>query len=284
MLVAFLGFGLIGGSVARALRGSADAGDLRIVAWTPTSTGPRTAVADGILDAAASSPVEAITGADLIVLAAPPLDCLALLDHIGGSWHAAVAPEAVITDVASTKGAIVERADALGLRFVGGHPMAGREVAGYVASTAELLHDRPWVVVPGAVATEDDIRRVEWLASACGAVPMAMTADAHDAAVAGTSHLPLVLSAALVQAVTAGGLEPDLTAGGWRDMTRLARGDVTMGTGIAATNAPALASRIRDLLDVLETWLADLEATDGPDVPAISERLRSARAQLEALD
>lgn len=284
MLVAVLGFGLIGGSIARAVRDPAVASVVHLVAWSPTGRGPDAAVADGILDAAASSPVEAITGADLIVLAAPPLDCLDLLDGLGGPWRAAVAPEAVITDVASTKGAIVERADALGLRFVGGHPMAGREVAGYAASTAELFHDRPWVVVPGALATVDDVRRVEWLASACGAVPVAMTADAHDAAVAGTSHLPLVLSAALVQAVTAGGLEPDLTAGGWRDMTRLARGDVTMGTGIAATNGPALASRIRDLLDVLEAWLEDLEATGGPDVPAISERLRSARAQLEALD
>lgn len=284
MLVAVLGFGLIGGSIARAVRDPAVASVVHLVAWSPTGRGPDAAVADGILDAAASSPVEAITGADLIVLAAPPLDCLDLLDGLGGPWRAAVAPEAVITDVASTKGAIVERADALGLRFVGGHPMAGREVAGYAASTAELFHDRPWVVVPGALATVDDVRRVEWLARACGAVPVAMTADAHDAAVAGTSHLPLVLSAALVQAVTAGGLEPDLTAGGWRDMTRLARGDVTMGTGIAATNGPALASRIRDLLDVLEAWLEDLEATGGPDVPAISERLRSARAQLEALD
>ncbi len=242
-------------------------------------------MADGILDAAATSPIEAIAGADLIVLAAPPLDCLDLLDGLGGPWRAAVTPGAVITDVASTKAAIVERADALRSAATSvATRWPGCEVAGYAASTAELFADRPWVVVPGTDATDDDIARVEWLATTCGAVPMRMSAQAHDAAVAGTSHLPLVLSAALVQAVTAGGLEPDLTAGGWRDMTRLARGDVTMGTGIVATNGPALASRIRDLLDVLETWLADLEMTDGPDVPAISERLRSARAQLEALD
>lgn len=283
MLVAFLGFGLIGGSVARALRESA-ASDVRLVAWSPTGVGPEAASADGILDAVATSPIEAIAGADLIVLAAPPLDCLDLLDGLGGPWRAAMTPGAVITDVASTKAAIVERADALRLPYVGGHPMAGRESVGYAASAAELFADRPWVVVPGTDATDDDITRVEWLATTCGAIPMRMSARAHDAAVAGTSHLPLVLSAALVQAVTAGGLEPDLTAGGWRDMTRLARGDVTMGTGIVATNGPALASRIRDLLDVLETWLADLEVSDGPDVPAISERLRSARAQLEALD
>jgi prephenate dehydrogenase len=283
MLVAFLGFGLIGGSIARAVRTSNGA-EVRLVAWTPTGEGPATAVVDGILDAAASSPVDAIADADLIVLAAPPLDCLTLLDGLGGPWQAALPPGAVITDVASTKAAIVARADAHALRFVGGHPMAGREVTGYGSSTAELLQDRPWVVVPGARAAVDDIGRVEWLATACGAVTSRMSAEAHDAAVAGTSHLPLILSAALVQAVTAGGLEPDLTAGGWRDMTRLARGDVAMGAGIVATNGPAVASRIHDLLDVLEAWLADLDGPDGPDVPAVEERLRSARAQLEALD
>ncbi len=284
MLVAFLGFGLIGGSVARALRESASSPDLRLVAWTPSGHGPQAAVVDGILEAAAGSPVDAIAGADLIVLAAPPLDCLALLDGLGGPWRADVAPGATITDVASTKAAIVDRADALALRFVGGHPMAGLEVTGYAAGTAALFHDRPWVVVPGATAGEEDVARVEWLATACGAVPTRMTADAHDAAVAGTSHLPLILSAALVEAVTAGGLEPDLTAGGWRDMTRLARGDATMGAGIAATNAPALASRIRDLRAVLDAWLADLDASDGPDVASIQHRLRRAAAQLEALD
>jgi prephenate dehydrogenase len=72
-----------------------------------------------------------------------------------------------------------------------------------------------------------------------------------------------------------------LAASGWRDMTRLARGDPAMGAGIAATNAPALASRVRDLRAVLERWEAELERPGGPDSAAIEDRLRAAKARLE---
>lgn len=283
MSIAFLGFGLIGGSIARALR-AADGAQDELVAWSPTGDGPRRALADDVLDRVASSPADAVEGADLVVLAAPPHECLALLDELAGPLRGSLRPGATITDVASTKGAIVARADSAGLRFVGGHPMAGREIAGYPGSTADLFQDRPWVVVPGTVATDEDVDRVEWLATACGAVPMRMEAVAHDLAVAGTSHLPLVLAAALVEAVTDGGLESRLTAGGWRDMTRLARGDVPMGTGIATTNGRALALRIRDVRAVLDAWLAELEGPDGPDGAAIAERLQTARDRLERLD
>lgn len=293
MLVAFLGFGLIGGSIARALRGAGGSPDLRLVAWTPNGTGPERAVADGVLDAAAHSPAEAIGGADLIVLAAPPLDCLGLLDELGGPGRASLARGVTITDVASTKAAIVVRAASHGLPFVGGHPMAGRETSGYGAATADLFVDRPWVVVRGDGATERDVHAVEALALACGARPIGMDAAAHDAAVAGTSHLPLILAAALVEAVVGAdaGADrtdrpflPELTAGGWRDMTRLARGDVVMGTGIIVTNGPALAGRIRDVRSVLDGWLAELDRPGGPDEGAVADRLQAVRDRLERID
>ncbi len=283
MLIAFLGLGLIGGSIARAVR-EAGPSAVRLVAWTPSRQGPDLALADGVLDAVATSPAEAIADADLIVLAAPPLDCLSLLDGLGGPWRAAMAPGATITDVASTKAAIVARAASHGLPFVGGHPMAGLETSGYAAATADLFVDRPWVIVPGETATDEDIHRVEGLATTCGAVPMRMEAEAHDLAVAGTSHLPLLLAAALVEAVMEGGFEPTLTAGGWRDMTRLARGDVAMGTGIVATNGPALAARIRQVRAVLDGWLAELDRPGGPDVVVVADRLRAARQRLERID
>lgn len=290
MRIAFLGLGLIGGSIARALR-TADPTS-RIVAWTPGGRGPRAALEAGAIDEAASSVAEAIRGADLVVLAAPPLDCLRLLGELPAS-------EATITDVASTKASIVEQADRLGLRFVGGHPMAGRETTGFEAASADLFIERPWVVVPGRRAGLEDVARVEWLARAVGARPIHMDGPAHDAAVAGISHLPLVLAAALVEAVagTPGAPAPGwpdarrLAASGWRDMTRLARGDVAMGTGIAVSNAGALADRIRVLRAVLDGWLRDLEGTGdgsgagsgaGPDAAAIEGRLADATAVLEA--
>ena len=195
-----------------------------------------------------------------------------------------------MTDVASTKEAIVLRATALGLRFVGGHPMAGRETSGYEASSADLFVDRPWVIVPTSDAAA--VERVEGLARACGARPVRLGAAAHDRAVAGISHLPLVVAAALVEAVAGGAssgpsgdwpIAADLAATGWRDTTRLARGDVSMGAGIVVTNAPALAARVRELIGALDSWLAELERPGGPDAGEIEDRLRAARERLEAM-
>jgi prephenate dehydrogenase len=261
-----------------------------IAAWTPSGAGPGDALRDRVIDEAADRPEAALEGADLVILAAPASDCLALLDGLAGPWRPALADDAVITDVASTKRRIIERARTHRLRFVGGHPMAGRETSGYGASSAELLADRPWVVVPSGDAPADE--RVVAVATACRARPVLMHADEHDRIVAGISHLPLVVAAALVEAVAGGSgaeradwpLAQTLTAGGWRDMTRLARGDATMGAGILATNGDAVAERIRALVTVLEDWATALERAGDDDEARLADRLRAARDRLGAPD
>ena len=287
--VTFLGFGLIGGSVALALR---EVGGWTAAAWSPSGAGPARAIEAGIVDAAPSRLDDALADADLVVLAAPPTACLALLDRLSGEVRTALPGSAVVTDVASTKALLVARALANRLRFVGGHPMAGRETSGFHAATADLFVGRPWVVVPGDPADTVAIERVETLARATGALPVRMDAATHDAAVALISHLPIVVAAALVEAAAGAAGEPPpadwpaavaLAASGWRDATRLARGDAEMGAGIAATNAVALAARVRAYRDQLDAWLALLEATgpDGlPDEAAIRVRLDGARNRL----
>ncbi len=288
MHIGFLGFGLIGGSIARAVRADPEHASWTMTAWSPTGDGPRRAVADGTLSAWAEAPMAAIAQADLVVLAGPPTACLGSLDGLAGPWRGSLRPDAVVTDVASTKAVIVAHADRLGLRFVGGHPMAGRELAGYAAAQADLFADRPWVLVPGTTAQAGDVDLVESLAIACGARVVRMDAETHDRAVAGISHLPLVVSAALAAAIVGTDASQDwpvasqLAASGWRDMTRLARGDVAMGAGIAATNAPAIAARLRDLRAELDEWLAELERPGGPDEAALAGRLQRARTTLEA--
>jgi prephenate dehydrogenase len=286
---AILGFGLIGGSIARALAAAPDAAAWSITGWSPTGDGPRRAESDGTIAAAASAMEDAIDGAELIVLAAPPRACLELIDGVAPLVAARTEAGPIVTDVASTKGALLERARAAGLRYVGGHPMAGKETSGYTAADATLFRDRPWVVVPSDHDDEAAILAVRTLAVSCGARPVTMDARAHDAAVAAISHLPLVLSAALVEAVVGGavGVADDwpaartLAASGWRDMTRLARGDVTMGADIATTNAEALSERVRAVRDVLDGWLRDLDGEDGPDKGRVAARLRLARTRLE---
>jgi prephenate dehydrogenase len=290
MHIGFIGFGLIGGSIARAVRANDASSSWTMRAWSPSGEGPRRAAADGMIDVAAGSPEDALAGADLVVLAGPATACLASLDDLAGRWSAALPADAVVTDVASTKAALLDRADAAGLRYVGGHPMAGLEASGYRAARADLFVGRPWVVVPGSRAQPADVERVAALAGACHARAVRLEAATHDRAVAGISHLPLVLAAALVEAVAGAatsesahdwGVARDLAASGWRDMTRLARGDPEMGAAIAATNATALAARLRDMQAVLDAWLADLERPGGPDEAALVERLHAARARLE---
>lgn len=288
MRLALLGLGLIGGSVARA----AHAAGWHVAAWTPSGAGPRTARAEGAIDVAGGTLREAVADADLVVLAAPPTACAELLGVLAGAGRDALRRDAVISDVASTKALLIEQAAALGLRFVGGHPMAGSEMSGFDAGSADLFRDRPWIVVPPAAGDEAAVARVEELARACGARPLRMTAAEHDAAVAAISHLPLVVAAALVEAVAGGPGDPvspgwpaaaALAASGWAGATRLARGDPAMGAGIAATNAGPLAAGVRAIREQLGEWLLLLEAgADGgsPDEAALRERFAAARDRL----
>jgi len=286
MRIALVGLGLIGGSIARALRSTAGPQQHTIVAWTPRGEGPRAGLASGTIDAAAVDLATAVRGADLVVLAAPPVATLDLLDGLAGLAPGILPDDAVITDVASTKGAIVDRATTLGLRFVGGHPMAGREVSGFGAASPDLFVGRPWVVVATAHARPADVSAVEDLARACSAIPVRMDAATHDALTAAISHAPLVVAAALVEAVAGppGAARPDdwdgarrLAATGWRDATRLARGDPAMGAGILATNAPAVAARLRVLAERLDAWIGELESPGGPDPHRLATLLASDR-------
>jgi prephenate dehydrogenase len=172
--------------------------------------------------------------------------------------------------------------------------MAGREATGFESATADLFVGRPWVVVAPdeAMSTHTDLVRA--LAMATGAHPIPMSAIDHDLAVAAISHLPLIAAAALVESVAADTerwpAARGLAAGGWRDMTRLVRGDAEMGAGILATNARPIASAVRAYRDALDAWIAELDRLSDESAPALPrpadvERVRTklgaARATLE---
>jgi prephenate dehydrogenase len=287
--VSILGFGLIGGSVALALRGRTEPGRWHVTAWSRNPAPVQRAVADGAVDVAAGTLEEAVREAEIVLLAAPPLACLDLLDRLGGPLRDALPEDCTLTDAASAKSRIVGRADDLKLPFIGGHPMAGRELSGYGAAVPDLFVRRPWVTVLGRYARLCDGERVGELVEACGAIQVPMPAAAHDSAVAAISHMPLVVSAALVEAVAGGAGEPEhadwraaeaLSATGWAGMTRLAKGEPGMGAGIAAMNSAALAGRLRDVRAVIDSWIADLERDGGPDADALLTRFTAARDRL----
>lgn len=289
MRVSILGFGLIGGSIARALHERGETGQWQVTAWSRTPAPVQKAVAERVVDAAAATIEEAVRGAEIVILAAPPLTCLELVDQLGGPLRGALSEDCTVTDVASAKARIVARADAQKLAFIGGHPMAGRELSGYGAALPDLFVQRPWVTVLGQYARLCDGERIGELIEACGALQVPMHAGAHDSAVAAISHMPLIVSAAMVEAVAGGPGEPEhedwraaevLAATGWAGMTRLARGEPGMGAGIAATNAAAIATRLRDLRKVIDKWIKELEREGDPDAEALLARFKSARQRL----
>jgi prephenate dehydrogenase len=282
---AIVGFGLIGGSIALALAGRGRA-SWTVTVWSKRSDDARGALAKGLISAVAPDPERAVRSADIVVLAAPPLANLELVDRLG---HSLAGSDTTLTDVTSSQSAIAARAARFGeLHFVGGHPMSGREKRGFAAARADLFEGRPWAVVPSPAARPVDVERVRSLAVACGAVPLELDAETHDAAVAAVSHLPLLASVALAEAV-AGSDEWStarrLAAQGWRDMTRLARGDPELGAGIVLSNGRALGRCLQRYREVLEEWQRVVDAAppdaavaEAPERAAVAERFERAAA------
>lgn len=201
----------------------------------------------------------------LVVVAAPP-DVTAEVVIAELAAH----PEAVVTDVASVKGAVLDELVAAGAdlsRYVGSHPMAGRERSGPTAARADLFAGRPWVIAGSAHSSEDAVLAVRQLAVDLGATPITMEAREHDAAVAVVSHVPQVI-ASLVAArlADAPAAALDLSGQGLRDVTRIASSDAPLWTSILAANATAVRSVLLDLrsdLDVVIDALADAAAPHG---------------------
>ena len=266
--LSLLGFGLIGGSIARALA-ERDPASWVVTAWSRTREDAARGLADGVLAAVASDPESAADASDLTVLAASPTANLELVDRVGPVVARA---GGLLSDVSSVQGPIAARAEAVaGLRFVGGHPMSGHERRGYAASDAALFVGRPWVVLPGRAAGPGDVALVRRLAEAVGARPIQLDALLHDRAVAWVSHLPLLASISLVEAATAvEGWDAArlLAAQGWRDMTRLARTDPDLAAGIIALNAAALVESAQGYRAALDGWLQQLAGVGRGEVDA----------------
>jgi prephenate dehydrogenase len=246
--VAVVGLGLIGASLCRALRERLP--DMGIVGIARREEVAERAMDDGTCDLAGTT-ADLLRHADVAVLCTPVSAMPRWIELCAGY------PELLVTDCGSTKQWVVERA-ARAIdpeRFLGGHPMAGREKSGYDAADATLFSGCSWVFTPTDSRHLDRFRPWVECVEALGAVVDVMDAAAHDATVAWISHLPFALSAALVRAAaTAPEWEAGrrLAATGFRDMARLAGGDPAMYAAIVETNSPAILSALAALGRELE--------------------------------
>ncbi len=222
-----VGVGLIGGSVGLAAR---TAGWKVLGVDSPDVL--ETATGNGAIDR--PSNLKEVREADIIVLAAPISKVTDIVAHLSPT-------DALTTDVASAKSAIVRAAEHHGLRFVGGHPMAGSQLAGVSHARADLFSGARYFLTPTGNTAPEDYRQVATLVRELGAVPTAVDPEKHDLLMAALSHLPHLMAAALLK--VASDISPEaLSFAGpsFRDLTRVGASNPELWSDILAENAPAL--------------------------------------------
>jgi prephenate dehydrogenase len=274
-----VGPGLLGGSVALAARARGLAREIVAVGRSDASVAP--ALRAGAVDRGVTNLAEGLRGSDLCILATP---VATLESQLAAVWAAAEA-DVVITDVGSTKGRIVDRAERLAagrpLAFVGSHPMAGSERAGFAEARADLFVAATVVLTPTEGTSPAALARVRGLWEAMGARITVLDPVTHDRAAAAVSHLPHLVADALVDAVTR--MDPaffEIAARGFRDTTRIAASSPPIWREIFQDNRAALGEALaafRKSLDHLEDVLA---TGDAAAVEAELERIKQQRERL----
>jgi len=245
--VAILGVGLIGGSLGLALKRALPQARIRGIGRDRR----RLEIARGMgaIDDCVTRLEEGLGDRDLVVLATPVDHILETLEIIG----AFLAPGTLVTDVGSTKRAICRKAwDCLpaGIEFIGGHPVAGREVAGVEHTLADLFEGAPYILCPRPGAGSAGLRRLTGLVEGIGARARVMAPDDHDLMMAWLSHLPQLISTVLANAVS--DKDMDISGSGLRDMLRLAGSPYPVWRSILDTNSDMICQSLDGFIRALE--------------------------------
>ncbi len=276
--LAVIGVGLIGGSLARALR-RAEVVD-EIVGCGRGRDNLEKAVELGVIDRYSHNIADAARGADMVFLAVP-------LGAMGGAFAAlrdAVSAQALITDGGSAKGSVIAdcraAAPALVSRFVPGHPIAGTENNGVEASFAELYQDRRVILTPLAENAPEAVARVRAMWTACGAEVAEMSVAHHDEVLAATSHLPHMLAFGLVDMLARLKENDEIfryAAGGFRDFTRIASSNPVMWRDICLANRDALGPMLAAFAEEMGELSRRIADADGDELLRIFERAKASR-------
>jgi len=276
--VGVVGVGLIGGSLALALRRACFAG--QIAGFDRDASALERAARLQVIDQVAESASEAARGAELVVVAVPVKAVGTVMHDVGLALDSA----AVVTDVGSTKAEVIETAR-LELRerfarFVPGHPIAGREASGVEAATVDLFKGARVVLTPTAETDPKAVELVRGAWEAAGARVSMLGPEEHDRIFAAVSHLPHFLSFALVSEIASRADAAELfnfAAGGFRDFTRIAASSPEMWRDIALQNRTALLAELDRYGVRLAVFRELIEKGDGPALERLMAEARSAR-------
>jgi len=281
-----IGVGLIGGSLARALRqGNADAEIVEeIVGYGRDKAHLQQAVDLGVIDSYELDISRAVADADLILLAVP----LAAMVDIFSAIRPHLSADAIITDVGSAKVAVIEAArkglgDRLG-SFVPGHPIAGTEQSGVAASFAKLFENRRVILTPLSENIADAVKRVRKLWGLCGADVVDMDPVHHDKVLAATSHLPHLLAYSLVDMLVRLDDSEEIfayAAGGFRDFTRIASSDPIMWRDICLANRDAIVTLLDQYRDGIEQISSAVRDGNGEQLMEVFSRAKEARDRIK---
>lgn len=276
--LSIIGVGLIGGSLARALRAAGQVD--RIVGCGRGKANLEQAVELGVIDRYTHDVSDAVSGADLVFLAVP----LGAMRDTFAALRGSLAAHALITDGGSAKGSVVAdcraAAPELVARFVPGHPIAGTERNGVAASFAELYRNRRVILTPLAENAAGDIDRIRSVWEACGAEVTEMAVEHHDEVLAATSHLPHMLAFGLVDLLARMKENDEIfryAAGGFRDFTRIASSNPVMWRDICMANGDVLAPMLSEFADELNGLSRLVAAGEGEALLRVFERAKAAR-------
>lgn len=261
-IIGFIGFGLIGGSIARGLKRVRP--DVTVMAYMRTRSKLEQAKEDGVVDVILDGIDGTLSSCDIIFLCTPVEYNAQYLSDV----RPYLKPGAIITDVGSTKTNIHEVVSALGMEscFVGGHPMAGSEKTGYENSTDHLLENAYYIITPAGETKTEDVDRLVSIAELIGAIPIVLDYREHDRIVAAISHLPHIIASSLVNLVRDSDNKEELmkrlAAGGFKDITRIASASPEMWEQICMTNTSNITSMLEAYIASLQDTLVQLKKQD----------------------
>lgn len=270
----FIGLGLIGGSIARALREKLP--DTKIIAYDINSDTLLAAKEAGIADITTTAIDDTFRSCNYIFLCAP----VQKNDENLTAVKAILSPDCLLTDVGSVKTDIHRTIEEAGLnaQFIGGHPMAGSERVGFVNSKAVLLENAYYILTPTAEVPTEKVQAYKELVATLGAIPLILTCEQHDYVTAAVSHLPHIIAASLVNLVrdhdSAEGIMKMIAAGGFKDITRIASSSAIMWQQICLTNTDNISELLTAYIDSLVNIREHL---NGRDDSALYDLFDSAR-------
>jgi cyclohexadieny/prephenate dehydrogenase / 3-phosphoshikimate 1-carboxyvinyltransferase len=285
--ILIIGLGLIGGSLAAALREAGFGGTIH--SCDPDADEIARGLEMGLIDRGDTRLAPLVEGASLIVLAVPVLAMESVMAELAGVLEGA-APGVVITDVGSTKAAIRDCARRVFGRLPGnlvlGHPIAGSEKSGVAASNPRLYVNHKVILTPAVETDPAAVARVRALWRACGAEVLEMAVERHDQVLARTSHLPHLLAFSLVDTLARQDERLEIfryAAGGFRDFTRIAGSDPVMWRDIFIANREAVLASLDDFEAGVARLRRAIEAGDGDAMLATFDRASHARHYFDSL-